>query len=162
MAPLLILLLSFFIFLILNAYVFRYKYRIDVLGRLAFATMLIFTGTAHFYKSGEMMQMMPHFLPYKLELVYMTGAFEMIAAGALVLRRFTRFTSIILIIFLILILPANIIGSLKRIEIGGMESGPLYLFFRIPLQMLFVGWLYYFGIRPSSKHVKHSEQFSRT
>ena len=44
------------------------------------------------------------------------------------------------------ILPANIIGSFKKVELGGMENGPGYLYFRVPLQLLFVGWTYYFGI----------------
>jgi uncharacterized membrane protein len=44
------------------------------------------------------------------------------------------------------ILPANVIGAFQRVELGGMENGPDYLYFRVPLQFLFIGWVYYFGI----------------
>lgn len=39
-----------------------------------------------------------------------------------------------------------IIGSLKRILSGGMAKGANYLYFRIPLQIFFIVWTYYFGI----------------
>ena len=54
--------------------------------------------------------------------------------------------SVALIAFFVLILPANIVGSLKGVELGGMENGPAYLFFRIPLQIFFICWTYYFGV----------------
>ena len=145
MAPLIILIVSFIVALALN-FVFQNKYSISLLGRFALATMLASTGVSHFIKTDEMLQMMPHFLPYKIWLVYFTGVLEMGAGLGLLLRRWAKFSSIALIAFFILILPANIIGSIKRVELGGMENGPLYLFFRIPLQIFFICWTYYFGI----------------
>ena len=65
--------------------------------------------------------------------------------------RYSKWTSIALILFFLAILPANIIGSFKRVELGGMENGPVYLYFRIPLQLLFIGWAYYFGIHLSER-----------
>jgi uncharacterized membrane protein len=47
----------------------------------------------------------------------------------------------------ICVLPANITGAMRRLPYGGMEQGPVYLFFRIPLQLLFIWAAYYFGIR---------------
>jgi len=43
-----------------------------------------------------------------------------------------------LIVFFIAILPANIAGSLKQVDYGGMESGAVNLLLRIPLQILFI------------------------
>jgi uncharacterized membrane protein len=98
-----------------------------------------------------MVQSMPDFFPYKEGLVYFTGVVELLAAAGLVIDRTAKVTSIMLIIFLVCILPANIIGSLKRVELGGMENGPIYLFFRLPLQLFFVWWTYFFGIRLKTK-----------
>ena len=94
-----------------------------------------------------MVAMLPDFVPFKQAVVYGTGIFEFAAAIGLLMNKYSRLTSILLIIFFICILPANILGSIERVKLGGMEYGPAYLFFRIPLQMFFIGWTYYFGIR---------------
>ena len=130
----------------LNKYVLKKKFSLSQLGRLAIAIMLVFTGVSHVIKTAEMIEMMPDVFPYKAGFVYATGVFEIVAALGLLFQRWSRIASIALIIFFILILPANIIGSLKRVELGGMENGPIYLFFRVPLQMFFIWWTYYFGI----------------
>jgi uncharacterized membrane protein len=160
MSTLVILFVSFFVGLTMNKMVLQDKYSIDALGRFALSIMLVFTGAAHFFKTEEMVQMMPDFVMYKNGWVYLTGVLELLAAGGLVYQRTTLFTSVALIAFFVLILPANIIGSMKRVELGGMENGPGYLYFRIPLQILFMLWTYYFGIRPHKK-VSGSKPFSQ-
>jgi uncharacterized membrane protein len=152
MAPLILLIVSFVGFWLVNKYVLNEKYSVSLIGRIALALMLLMTGTAHFFKTDAMVQSMPEMLPFKIELVYFTGVVELLAAVGLVFRRTTKLTSILLIVFFICILPANIIGSLKHVELGGMENGPLYLWFRIPLQMLFIWWAYYFGELRASSH----------
>jgi uncharacterized membrane protein len=161
MSTLIILLLTFFISLALNRYVLDKKFKSERLGRFAMSTMMVFTGVAHFFKTSEMVAMMPQGLPFKVELVYATGVLEILAAIGLVLERYAKITSIALIVFFILILPANVIGSLNRVELGGMENGPLYLLFRIPLQILFIWWTYYFGVRSYQKiPARRSESLS--
>jgi len=86
-------------------------------------------------------------VPFKLETVYITGILEIVASIGLITNKFGRLTSIMLILFFLAILPANIVGSMKAVELGGMKNGVNYLFFRIPLQLLFIGWVYYFGVR---------------
>jgi uncharacterized membrane protein len=163
MSTLIILLLSFVMLLALNKYVMKTKYSTSQLGRFAMATMLGFTGAAHFIKTQEMVQMMPYFLPYKTWFVYATGLFEIAAAARLLFQRWAIVTSVALMMFFVLILPANIIGSLKRVELGGMENGPTYLFFRIPLQIFFICWTYYFGIYLfKGISTKRSDSFSHT
>ena len=147
MSTLVILLLSFAVLWILNRYVLRNYYALSAVGRLALAIMLMFTGAAHFYKTEEMVQMMSEFLPNKVQLGYLTGVLEILGAAGLVFQRTAQQVSIALILFFLVVLPANIIGSIKKVELGGMENGPGYLYFRIPLQLLFIWWTYYFGIR---------------
>ena len=153
--------LSFSALWFLNKYVLRGHFTISMVGRVAMAIMLLFTGVFHFYKTAEMVQMLPSFLPYKTELVYATGIFEILAGVGLIFPQTSPWTSFALIVFFILVLPANIIGALKKVELGGMENGPGYLYFRIPLQILVIWWTYYFGIwlaRPVPS--KRSESFS--
>lgn len=153
MTTLIILLISFCIAWLLNTFVLKTFFSWSLTGRIALAVMLLFTGSAHFYKTEEMIQMMPEFLPNKLQWVNYTGVLEIVTAIGLLISRTAKWTSIVLIFFFLAILPANIIGSLKKVELGGMENGPVYLYFRIPLQFFFIGWTYYFGIHRLDKHL---------
>ncbi|HEY9045223.1 MAG TPA: DoxX family protein [Ohtaekwangia sp.] len=147
MAPLVVLIVSYILFWLTNRYLLNRKLSNSFMGRVALALMLLMTGSAHFFKTDVMVQSMPDGIPYKPELVYFTGILELLAAVGLVIDSTARFTGIALIVFFVCVLPANIAGSLKRVALGGMENGPVYLYFRIPLQVFFIGWVYFFGVR---------------
>ncbi len=147
MAPLIILLASFGAMFAVNRFFLDRKFSVSLVGRISLSFMLLATGIAHFTNTDQMIQIMPEFMPAKAEIVYFTGICELAAVFGLLWNKTAKLTSVMLIIFFCLILPANIIGSLKQVHFGGMENGAIYLFFRIPLQMLFIFWAYYFGIR---------------
>ncbi len=147
MAPLILLVSTFIVISLLNYFVNKSRLSISFIGRAAMAFMLVFTGLAHFTQPEPMVAMLPEFIPSKLAVVYITGFFEFLAAIGLLSKKISRWASILLIVFFICVLPANILGSMKYVELGGMEYGPAYLFFRIPLQVFFIGWTYYFGLR---------------
>lgn len=151
MAPLIFLLGSFVLFYLVNKFLLKNRLSLSFVGRAALAMMLVVTGTAHFASPGFMVEMMPDFMPMKLEIVYLTGVLELLAAVGLLIESTSKLTAVMLIIFFICILPANIAGSLKQVQYGGMEAGAVYLFFRIPLQIFFILWAYYFGIRINRK-----------
>jgi len=49
-----------------------------------------------------------------------------------------------------LILPANSYAAVKKIDLEKANyngSGLNYLWFRIPLQVLFIGWVYWFALK---------------
>jgi uncharacterized membrane protein len=58
---------------------------------------------------------------------------------------------VLLIVFFIAVLPANVVGSIKQVQMGGMEYGTAYLWFRIPLQIFFIWWTWYFALRLPSR-----------
>jgi uncharacterized membrane protein len=147
MTPLIFLLTTFVILFVVNKFLLKDKLSFSFIGRAALAVMLVVTGVAHFTNTDLMVEMMPDFLPSKRELIYLTGICELAAVFGLLWYKTSKLTAVLLIIFFIAILPANIIGSLKQVKLGGMESGAVYLLFRIPLQILFVIWTYYFSIR---------------
>lgn len=152
MAPLIILVFSFLICFSANKLFFKNKLNVSFMGRTAMCIMLVFTALAHFNQTDYMVEMLPDFIPYKKETVYLTGIIEFLAAAGLFLKKSVKITSYLLILFYILILPANIIGSIKQVNLGGMDAGAPYLFFRIPLQILFMIWIYYFGILKLKKY----------
>ena len=111
------------------------------------SVMLLVTGIAHFTSTDLMVETMPDFMPAKKEIVYFTGVCDLLAVVGLLWDKTAKLTAIMLIIFFLAILPAIIVGSIKQVQLGGMENGVLYLVFRVPLQIFFIIWIYYFGIR---------------
>jgi uncharacterized membrane protein len=146
MKPLLVLLA---VFGVLGAVTYFFQGQVNYLlaGNGAMAAMLLFTGAAHFAFTEGMMQMLPTVLPAKKAWVYATGVLELAAAvGLLPSLRFK--TAGCLLIFFLLILPANILAARRRLNYQtGTPDGPglSYLWFRIPLQLFFMAWTWYFG-----------------
>ena len=149
MAPLIFLLGTFAVIYLLNRFLLGRRLSLSLIGRASMAVMLIVTGISHFTNTGDMVAMMPDFMPAKRELVYFTGVIELLAVIGLLWDKTAWLTSVLLIIFFLAVLPANIAGILKSVQFGGMEYGPWYLLFRIPLQILFIWWVWFFGIRSS-------------
>jgi uncharacterized membrane protein len=119
-------------------------------GRIAMSAMLLFTAMGHFMFTKGMTMMLPDFLPFKTELVYLTGIIEIAAAFGLLVPKLHSLTGWLLIIFFVLILPSNIKTAIEHIDMykGNYQGGGIsYLWFRIPLQMLFIIWIYVCAIK---------------
>lgn len=89
--------------------------------------------------------MVPRFIPFKTGIVYLTGVIEILFAIGVLIPAYRVFTAWSLIIFLILVLPANIYAAIQRVDYQKATfngSGINYLWFRIPLQILFIVWTY--------------------
>jgi len=148
MKPLYVLLGAFIACLIISRFGFG-EFNYSLSGRIAMSTMLLFTAIGHFAFSKGMILMMPDFIPFKKTLVYFTGLVEVAAAVGLLIHPLQHITAILLIIFFILILPANINAARKHIDFQKATNegnGMIYLWFRIPLQVLFIAWVFYFSI----------------
>jgi uncharacterized membrane protein len=145
MKPLLVLLCTFFIALLaIKVIDGRFDFRSS--GQIAMSIMLIFTSIAHFAFTRGMTMMAPSFIPFKKTFVYLTGILEILFAIGLLLPDYQIITAWSLIIFFVLMLPANINAAIHHINYqkGTTDgNGPRYLFFRIPLQLLFIAWTYF-------------------
>jgi len=118
-------------------------------GNIATCIMLLFTALGHFKFPKGMAMMIPKFIPYKTELVYLTGFVEIAAGVGLLFPQFRYFTGVFLIVFFILILPANIYAALHNLDYqkGTFDGkGPTYLWFRIPMQLFLIAWVWFFTI----------------
>lgn len=149
MTPLIVLISAFAVSLLVIKIV-RGKFDFALSGRIAMSTMLLFTSIAHFIYTNGMSMMLPDFIPYKTEVVYLTGIIEIAAAIGLLIPNFIIVTAWLLIVFFILILPANIHAAIKHIDYqkGTFDgNGLYYLWFRIPLQILFLIWTYLSAIK---------------
>ncbi len=111
--------------------------------------MLFFTAMAHFAFNKGMAMMLPPFIPFKKVIVYVTGLIEILAGVGLLVKPYRHTTAVLLVIFFILILPANVYAAIQKVdyEKGNYSGNDLkYLWFRIPLQIFFIEWVWYFGI----------------
>ena len=154
----LITLIVFFIITLVSARMIRKAWLYSFAGCVAMSVMLTFTGISHFLFPEGMALMLPGFVPFKKEVIYLTGVIEMAAAAGLLIPRFRKITAWLLIIFFIAILPANIHAAIHHVNLRTASfdgSGLNYLWFRVPLQILFIAWVYYFGIK-KDKHLDPS------
>lgn len=122
---------------------------IHLCGRIAMALMLIFTSTAHFVFTKGMALMIPPFVPLKKILVYVTGLLEIMAAVGLLVPATRYNTGLCLLLFFAILLPANVYAAQKKIDLEKANfngNGLSYLWFRVPLQLLFIFWTWYFAI----------------
>lgn len=149
MKPLLVLVISSIVAgIILRLANGTFNYSLS--ARIGMSVMLLFTAIGHFAFTDGMALMIPDFIPFKREMVYLTGFIEVCGAMGLLLPSFQMITAWLLILFFLLILPANIKASLDHLDYQTASfngHGLNYLWFRIPLQFLFIVWIYLSAIK---------------
>ena len=119
-------------------------------GNLAMCMMLCLTAFGHFKFTNGMGMMMPGFIPFKIQLVYLTGIAEILLGFALLFPSLRHLAGIILVVLFILMLPANIHAAVKHINYETATydgKGIGYLWIRIPIQVLFIIWVLYFSVK---------------
>lgn len=127
--------------------IFRDSAKSRFYGVLGLSLLFIFAGAGHFIKTQTFTQLLPHWVPLQLLVIYVIGIIEFIVAAGLLNSGTRRDFGWIAIMLFILFLPANIYGAYSRVEFGWHELGIKYLVLRIPLQMIFIFWAYWFCIR---------------
>jgi len=98
-------------------------------------------GISHFTDPYWFVQIVPPYLPYKLELVYTSGFFEIILGIMLLIPRVRLYAGWALIILLIAVYPANI--YLAQTNGAAMNTTPLIAWGRLPFQFVFIGLAYW-------------------
>lgn len=133
-------------------------------ARSAMAVLLAFTGVSHFFLAEGMARMLPEIVPFRIPIVYLTGVAELVLALVLLLpprvvpiKDFRRRVGIVAMLFLAALTPANVYAAIQAVEFGGHTAGPIYLIFRIPLQILFLIWIYLAFVRPGDSPQEHED-----
>ena len=147
---LLVFLLIVFAIALLAIKIIFHKYEIALSARIAMSAMLVVTAIGHFAYTRGMKLMIPCFIPFKTEIVYLTGIIEIMAAIGLLIPQFRVLSAWLLILFFVLLLPANIKAAIEHVnfEKGTYDGKGLnYLWTRIPLQIIFIIWTYLSSIR---------------
>ena len=121
----------------------RFNLQFSTRARIGLTVFFLFTGIGHFIRTDEMAAMLPPAVPYRVELIYLTGVFELLGALGVWIPRLMKITGACLIVMMLAVLPANIYSAFNRVEFGGHEYGPAYLLARVPFQFFVIVWIYF-------------------
>jgi uncharacterized membrane protein len=108
--------------------------------------LYIAAGLYHFINPEFYMRIMPPWVPYPKEMIFISGVCEVLFA-LLLLFPFTRRTGAwCIILLLVAVFPANIQMLLNYRN----ENNPLLwiAIVRLPLQIILIGWAYRFARKP--------------
>ena len=95
----------------------------------------------------SMIEMLAPWVPYRAMVIYTTGVLEWILAISLLIPKVWLIAGWACIACLILFLPANLYAAFSSVGTGGQVWGSIYLFIRISLQLILIGWAYWFVVR---------------
>lgn len=146
----LIVLIFFSLAAIFAVRVFTGIYNFPLSARIGISVMLLFTAMGHFIFTDGMAMMIPDFIPFKKKIVYFTAFIEIFGAFGLHIPQLRLVSAWLLILFFIIVLPANIKASIEGLDYQKATydgNGLMYLWFRIPLQILFILWIYFSTIK---------------
>ena len=104
------------------------------------AIFMIGAGTMHFLSPHFYLKIMPPYLPFHLELVYLSGFFEFTLGLLLLVPRCSRLAAWGIFALLIAVFPANIFLYQNQ-EL--LPASPMVHLLRLPLQALFLLWAYW-------------------
>lgn len=114
--------------------------KIKLLSKIALTMFLVFAGLMHFVQPEFFLKIMPPYLPFPLELVLISGAFEVLLGMSLWIPRLSRVAAWGIIALMLAVFPANIY-LFQHQEI--LPAPPLVHLLRLPMQAVFILWAYW-------------------
>ena len=114
---------------------------VKVISVFVMGIFYIIVGIKHFQDPSWFVQIIPPILPYKYELVYISGFFEVLLGILLMIPRFQSIAAKGLMALLICVYPANI--YLAQTNGGALGISPLIAWGRLPFQFVFIGLAYW-------------------
>ena len=111
-------------------------------ARVGVSLLFLITASGHFTQPAAMAQMLPPWVPSRVEIIYVTGVLELLGAIGIWVPRIAKPTGLCLILMLVGVFPSNVYAALNRVPYGGHESGPVYLLVRLPFQVMLIVWTY--------------------
>lgn len=119
--------------------------RIRVVARWLFGLAFIGIGVMHFTHPAPFVSIMPDWLPGHLDLVYVSGGFEILGGLGLLLPMTRRAAAWGLVALLFAVFPANVNMAVNEIYLEGMPRAPWLLWARLPFQFVFMAGVMWTG-----------------
>ena len=112
--------------------------------RVILAVSIIIVGVLHFAISEPFVKIMPPQLPYPLELVYISGGFEILGGIGLLVPPVSRAAAWGLVALFIAVFPANINMAFNHIKLEHIPDSPWFHAIRLPLQAVLIAWAWWY------------------
>ena len=143
----LILLTSPLLIAFIVAKITKTKLNIKKYASWGLGIAFIFFSVGHFVKTDGMIEMLPSWVPLRLEIIYATGILELVIGISLFFTNLQNKAALVAIMVLVLFFSANIYAALNSVGLGGHQWGPVYLLIRVPLQLILIAWAYFFCVK---------------
>lgn len=107
--------------------------------KIVFALFMIYAGVQHFLKPEFFVPYVPQFLPFKMEIVYVSGVFEVLFGLLLFFKKYTKIAAWGIFVLLLLFLPIHIWDVISETPVIGSKKAA---WIRLPIQfiLLFLIW----------------------
>jgi uncharacterized membrane protein len=111
--------------------------------RWIMAAFFVAAGIAHLTAPEALLSITPQWVPFAPLVIAFTGAFEILAAAALVTRPLRYWAGAALALYAICVWPANFKHAIEGIDVAGIPSSWWYHAPRLALQPVIVWWALY-------------------
>lgn len=107
--------------------------------KIVFASFMVYAGVQHFLKPEFFVPYVPQFLPFKMEIVYVSGVFEVLFGVLLFFKKYAKITTWGIFVLLLLFLPIHIWDVISETPVIGSKTAA---WIRLPIQflLLFLIW----------------------
>ncbi len=111
-------------------------------SRTVTGLVFVTAGVLHFVAPGTYERIMPPYLPLHRELVYLSGAMEVLGGLGLLTERTRTAAGVGLILLLVAVLPANVQMLIDARAAGKPSWWLALLWLRLPLQGVLAAWVW--------------------
>jgi uncharacterized membrane protein len=112
--------------------------------RVILAICIIVVGTLHFLVPDPFVKIVPPYLPYHLELVYISGFFEILGGIGILVPPVSQAAAWGLLLLFIAVFPANINMAVNQIDLPGIPDSSLLRWGRLPFQAVLIAWAWWY------------------
>jgi len=113
---------------------------LGVMGLFYFGSGLNHFGNPEFY-----LPMLPPYIPYHRDLVYLSGLAEVVLGVAVLIPRTRNLAAWGIILLLIAVFPANLHVALHDVPLfGGQQGLGIWNWVRLPLQGVLILWAWWY------------------
>lgn len=112
------------------------------------AASFVGVGVLHFTHDHLFVLLMPPYLPWHLELVWLSGVFEILGGVGLLVPRARRFASWGLLALLVAVFPANVHMAMAGVELplDGLPQSDTGRWVRLPFQLVIAAQVWFVGL----------------
>lgn len=123
-------------------------------SRTLLALFFITAGANHFISPAIYLSITPAYLPWRPQLVAISGVAEILGGLGILPQATRRFAAIGLVALLIAVFPANVEALRAGMSFAGHPVPRWALWARLPLQLLLILWVYRSCLRASPTSVR--------